>query len=316
MAEMRYPELPPDGEFSDTLAVLLSVEGGDIDLTWSKLVIDELIDDAADVETELAEIESIADFLIQRIGENATPTQRVAALRTYFYQSGGWNGHQPYTYDFDDPSGMLASHKSLRQYLDTRKGNCVNMPILFLAIGERMGVEMNITTAPRHVFLQFEDPETGEVQHLEATSGAEPQRIVWQRQVLPMTDRAIDSGMYMQRLSKRQQVVVMAEALLHAASEQSDHEERLELADLMLREFPEFDTALMHLASASQALIQQEIVPYYRSPNEMPPEAVLQFQNWAAASDYATSKLDEYGWQRARPNPNVILPNPNRDREH
>ena len=307
-AEISHPELPESGDPSDTLQVLLSVPEEEIDLGWSKLSIDTLIDEDANVSSNLAAIEAIASILLTQIGAGASSAERVAALRTYIYKSGEWNGFEPYSYDFTDPSGMLASHKSLHRYLATRRGNCINMPMLFLAIGERMGVTMNITTAPGHVFIQFENPDTGIVEHLETTSGAQPQRIVWQREILPMTDTAIEAGMYMKRLTKRQQVTVMGEALLQMSHERGDHRERIELAELILSHFPECDVALLHIVDASRSLIMEKIVPLYRHPGEMPPDILAKFEAWAFSHDHAVSALDRLGWQPATPNPNVQLP--------
>lgn len=244
-------------------------------------------------------------------GEDSDASQRVELLRAFIYKSGSWNSFQPYSYDFDDPMGLSADHKSLDHYLTTRKGNCINMPFLFLAVGERMGVEMNVTTAPRHVFIQFDNPKTGKVEHLETTSGAQPQRIVWQRQVMPVTDRSLETGMYHQRLNKRQQVAVMAEALLHKAYEDGDHQERLELAALMLAEFPEADVALLHTMGAYRDLIRTEIAPLYRSPQEMPPVIYQQYVTWARLHDEAEAKLWNLGWQPAQANPNVVMPGQN-----
>jgi hypothetical protein len=163
-----------------------------------------------------------------------------------------------------------------------------------------MGITMNITTAPRHVFLQFANSDTGKVDHLEATSGALPQRIVWQRQVLPMTDRAIESGMYMKRLSKRQQVAVMAEILLHHLGELNDQAERIEVAELILKEFPEFDVALLNLADAYRLQIQKRFASVYPTIDLMPLDEHVVFEEWASAHDRAVDQLMALGWKRAQ----------------
>lgn len=48
-ADVSRPVLPENQDYSDTLQVLLNVPEDEIDLTWSKLVIDELIDEQADI---------------------------------------------------------------------------------------------------------------------------------------------------------------------------------------------------------------------------------------------------------------------------
>jgi regulator of sirC expression with transglutaminase-like and TPR domain len=308
-ADTSQPTLPENDDPSDTLQILLNVPEAEIDLTWSKLVIDELIDQNANLENDLKDVEAIAAKIMSHAGEGSDASTRVELLRSYIYKSGSWNAFKPYSYDFDDPMGLSASHKSLNHYLTTRKGNCINMPFLFLAVAERMGVEMNVTTAPRHVFIQFDNPQTGKVEHLEATSGAQPQRIVWQRQVMPITDRSLESGMYHQRLNKRQQVAVMGEALMHKAYEDGDHSERLEIATLILDVFPQADAALLHSMGAFRDMIREQIAPLYAHPSEMPPQVFAQFEKWAMAHDAHEAKLLDYGWQPAKPNPNVVMPN-------
>jgi len=298
--ELPHPSVPSGADESEIVAALLSVPNEEIDLAWSKLVIDHVVDPEVDVNATLAKLDLLATVAAAHAGANADAPQKVAALRDVIYKAGPWNVGKPFAYDFDDPNGMQASHKTLDWYLKTKRGNCVNMPVLFLAVSERMGVEMNITTAPRHVFLQFDNSANGKVEHLEATSGAQPQRIVWQRTVLPMTDRAIESGMYMKRLSKRQQVAAMAEILLHRLVEADDQAERIEVAELMLKEFPELDVALMHLADAYRIQISRRFAANYPTEESMPLSERLVFEEWANAHDMAVDRLVSLGWQRAQ----------------
>ncbi len=230
-------------------------------------------------------------------GSNANAAEKVIALKTLIYKPGQWNEGQPFGYDFDNPQGRFAKNKTLETYIESRKGNCVNMPLLFLAVADEIGVKLNITTAPQHMFIQFENPETGEVQHLETTSGADPQRLIWQRKVLPMTDRAIESGMYMKRLSRNQMIAVMAETLLQALTEQDDQTERLEVAEIILQEFPQFDVGLLHKMISARLLIQREIVPNYLDPVSMPEEARAKFDRLARADYEASQSLVQLGWR-------------------
>lgn len=297
---IQHPAIPAGADESEIIEVLLSVPESQTDLAWSKLVIDRFVDPDADVDATMKRLDALAALASARAGANANAPRKVAALRDVIYKPGPWNGNAPLTYDFDDPNGMQASHKTLARYLETRRGNCVNMPILFLAVSERMGVTMNLTTAPRHVFLQFTNSDTGKVEHLEATSGAQPQRIVWQRKVLPMTDRAIESGMYMQRLTKHQQVAVMAEILLHRLVEQENQPERIEVAELMLSVFPECDVALMHLADAYRIQIGRRFEAKYPTIESIPPAERAVFEEWKNEHDSAVDRLVSLGWQRSQ----------------
>ena len=303
-----HPIVPVSRDYSDTLSVLLSVPENEIYLTWSKLVIDNLVDPEANIDATLEEIKAFADTVRKSDGGSATADRKVAALRNMIYEAGPWNGFQSFSYDFNDPNGRLASQKTLTRYIDTRKGNCVNMPLFFLAVGEQLGVDMNFTTAPRHIFIQFPNPKTGMVEHLEATSGALPQRLVWQRHVFKMTDRSIESGMYMQRLTKRQMVAAMAETLLQKLVEEGDDEERIEIVEIMLEQFPQFDVAILHTITAYQNLIRVHFQEKYATFEEIPVKLLPKFESWASRIDQAEHTLYGYGWRRTKESENIILP--------
>lgn len=303
------PIIPENLDYSDALEVLLERSENEIDLAWSKLVIDELVGSEMTIEGTEAQISEIARQATMISGSTATDQVKVAALRRVIYEAGNWNSDKPFSYDFDNPNGRLAQNKTISEYLSTRRGNCVNMPILFLLTGERMGLKMNLTTSPRHAFVQFEDRESGKIIHLEPTSGALPQRIAWQRKVLPMTDRAIETGMYMQRLNKRQQVAAMAETLLQALVEQNNPEERLEVSAIMLAVFPEFDIALLHTQDAHQKIIERDFQSRFPTPDLIPSELMPIFISHAQGRDQALTRLYELGWQPARDTPETYIPN-------
>lgn len=301
------PTLPNNLDYSDNLRALLSAEEDQVDLAWSKLVIDGLISDV-DMQVTSEHLRNLADQAQVIAGPAASDQAKLAALRKVIYEPGPWNESRPFSYDFENPNGRLARNKTLQEYIQTRKGNCVNMPILFMLVGELMGLNMNITTAPRHVFVQIEDTGSGEVIHLEPTSGAFRQRIVWQRKVLPMTDRAIETGMYMKRLSKREQIVVMAETLLQALKEQENHPERIEITELMLEVMPQFDIALLHRQDAFQTAIEQEFQTKYPTPDRIPPELYPVFVQFAQWRNAALNRLYSLGWQPAQDTDGVIIP--------
>ena len=48
-----HPILPVSRDYSDTLSVLLCVPENEIDLTWSELVIDNLVDPEANIDETL-----------------------------------------------------------------------------------------------------------------------------------------------------------------------------------------------------------------------------------------------------------------------
>ncbi len=54
--------------------------------------------------------------------------------------------------------------------LEGTGGTCTSMPVLYIAIGRRLGYPLKLVTTAEHSFLRWDDPETGERFNIEGTS--------------------------------------------------------------------------------------------------------------------------------------------------
>jgi regulator of sirC expression with transglutaminase-like and TPR domain len=149
---------------------ILSAPDDQLDYARAKLAFDRIVDPSVNVEATLAQIDRLARAADVLAGPGASSAQRLSALRRVIYESGEWNGGHPFSYDHADPLGRNVRNKLISTYLRTRRGNCVSMPILFLLVGERMGLHLALSTAPLHIFLRYTDESEREI-NLEATSG-------------------------------------------------------------------------------------------------------------------------------------------------
>jgi len=52
--------------------------------------------------------------------------------------------------------------------IDQRRGTCVSLPVLYMALGYRLGYPIRAVTVPGHIFCRWENPATGERFNLEA----------------------------------------------------------------------------------------------------------------------------------------------------
>ena len=93
------------------------------------------------------------------------------------------------------------------------------MPILFLIIADRLGLNVGLCSAPEHMFVRYTD-QSGRVLNIEATSGGHPARDSFIRENFPMSDRSIESGLYMRTLTKRESIAMMASTLIEHLAEQ------------------------------------------------------------------------------------------------
>jgi regulator of sirC expression with transglutaminase-like and TPR domain len=261
----------PGGEHDGDLAIvrgILTQPESDIDLATAKLTIDQLMDPGIDVRSTLRQLDAMAASLKAAIPANAPSRLKLEMLRQHLYTANAWNGSRPYHYDLDDPLGQNLRNKLLPVYLETRAGNCVSMPLLFVVLGQKLGIDLSIATSPNHVFVKYRD-ERGEVFNLETTSGAGFTRDVWMRQQFPMTDEAIASGTYMRPLSRKESVVVMVGTLLEFYERRGLRELQLKMSRMVLDHNPR-DVAILLHQHAAWLWFRNLLVNRYVTPDDMP----------------------------------------------
>lgn len=128
------------------------------------------------------------------------------------------------------------------------------MPVLFLILAERLGLEVALASAPHHIFVRHHLSE-GRIGNLETTSGAHPARDSWYRRNFPMTDRALVNGLYMRSLGRREGVALMASTVMESLASRQRHDDVIAVAGAILRHDSRADYALLAQASAYGALI-------------------------------------------------------------
>jgi regulator of sirC expression with transglutaminase-like and TPR domain len=165
--------------------------------------------------------------------------------------------------------GTNISNKLLPTYLKSRKGNCVTMPFLFILLGQKLGIELTATSAPKHILVKWKN-EAGNWINLETTSGANPARDVWLRGQFPMTDEALKNGVYLQPLSKKETVALMASTLAEYYFEQQQYEKAIAISDVILEYYPKDVLRMTLKASAYGRLARKHFVAKYPTPAHVP----------------------------------------------
>lgn len=289
------------GEFSvqmdaasiNLLTKLLAAPEEDIDFAEAKLAIDQLIDPTIDVAATRQRLDSMVVAIMKMTTVSASSMEKKEALRKYLYESVPWNNHQAFQYDFDDPKGTNINNKLINSYLNSRKGNCISMPFLFIVLGQKLGLDVVASTAPLHVFVKYTDDATGITYNLETTSGGNPTRDSWVRQGFPMTDMAVRNGIYLQKLTNKETVAVMANALLQHYFEKKQFGQLIATADLILSYYPKAVSAIIYKASTYNELLKVEGLWRYRTPREVPPAEREKFK-------YLISRVNGYHNQAIR----------------
>jgi regulator of sirC expression with transglutaminase-like and TPR domain len=288
----------PRSANTDLAAVRLVLQSpeADIDLAKAKLAIDRMIDPSIDVDRTLSQLDAMASGLRSLLPAGASKRLTMDALRYHMYQASPWNGNRPFTYDLDDPFGVNVRNKLLTTYLATRKGNCVSMPLLFLILGQKLGVDVTAAAAPNHVFVKYRDDE-GKFFNLETTSGAGFTRDEWMRQQFPMTDEAIASGIYMRPLTKKETVAIMVGTLLEFYDRQGMQDQRIALAKVAMEYSPKDVSLIIHEHQAYFAKWKQDFASKYPTPNNIPMDKRPLFMEYEGRMNALYQQAYTLGWR-------------------
>lgn len=293
------PPLRAESIPAEAVKTVLGRPETELDFLEAAVTFDSLIDKSSDVAATRALVDRLVDAARQMAGPRPNDTYKLAAVRQEIYVSGLWNYNRPFSYDLADPFGQHVKSKMLSTYVRTRKGNCVSMPVLFLIVADRMGLKVRLAAAPLHLFVRYTDPARAE-HNLEATSGGHDARLEWYRTNLPMTDRAIQSGIYMRTLSKRETIVAMAATILDFLMAEHRYQEAADVADAILAVSPRDAYALVKKGSAMGGMMKAEFQDKYPDPARIPLALRPRYAGLAAANDKAFRDAEALGWEPAK----------------
>lgn len=290
---------PSNNELSDIERVrgLLARPEGKIDLLEFKIVIDKLVDPDIEIGKVRRQIDTMVRAIMRMPEFGLSQTSKAIALQRFIYTAGPWNDRRPFQYDLDDPLGLNLHNKLLGTYLSSRKGNCVTMPLLFIILGQRLGIDVTASTAPNHVFVKFRN-DLGQWINLEATSGANPARDVWIRQQNPsITDKAIERGIYLQPLTKKETAVVIAGLLAEHYFRTEQYRKAIAATDLLLEYYPKDVTMMTMKGAAYGRLARQYIGEALKSSMQRPAIPSWYYEHLLGSNHEWFAKAEALGWR-------------------
>lgn len=278
-----------------TVRAVLSEPDSELNYESAKLAFDRILAPELDEATVTAEIDQLAGAA-NEIAAKDSDIDKLKAVRQVIYEAGAWNGGKPFSYDHADPYGADLRNKLLATYLDTRRGNCVSMPILQLIVAERLGLNVSLSTAPNHVFMRYTNPTNGRSIAIEATSGGHPARETEYYEKMGVTDTQVKSGIYLGVLTKRETIAVMASTVAEWLMSEGRYAEAIEVADVLLEYYPENIHALLTRGTAHAELLRTEFMERYPSPLAIPPALRPRYQMLAAQNAAAFQQAETWGW--------------------
>lgn len=214
-----------------------------IDLAAAKLTIDKMIDPTIDIPENIKRLDELTSHIKRMAEAGRTDADTMLAMIAYIYDGSPWNDGKIFSYDLDDPMGTKVKNKLLSNYLETRKGNCVSMPMLLIILGQKLDIDVALVRAPQHLFVHFKD-ETGKIYNIEGIAKGTISNERYKTEHF-ITDQAIENGIYLQSLTRKRAITDMLMTVAQHYREKQDYQNVLLITDLVLEYDPKSVSAML-----------------------------------------------------------------------
>ncbi len=134
------------GALAERLTELLSGPDTDIPLTEAALLVATHAYPDLDLPYWMGRIDRMAQAVSQRIGDEASATERIAALNQYLFVDQGFG---PNTDDYYDPRNSL-----LNDVIERRVGIPITLSLLYMELGNRIGLPLRGVCFPGHFLVK------------------------------------------------------------------------------------------------------------------------------------------------------------------
>ena len=144
-------------------ALLDAMPAQDIDIARSLFLMD-MKGDLKAVRTYEASIDLMALQILARLSDDAKPLEKIRAINNYIFTE--------MRFRFP-PQSLVAQGVDLYTFLpsviDSRRGVCLGVSVLYLALAQRLDLPLEIVTPPGHIFVRYRAPD-GTLTNIETTA--------------------------------------------------------------------------------------------------------------------------------------------------
>jgi len=207
-------------------------QGDHFDFAEATLRLDPQATHRRERKDALRQIDDLAERVKAALPAAASPKQTIDAINDLLFTKEGYHG----TIALADPNSL-----SISKLLETKRGTCVSLVILYLAIAERVGLDVHAAATPIHLFVRYEDPEG--IVNVETLEGGRTVEDADYRRQHRMTDSSIDRGLFMRPLTKRAVIAHFLSNRGAIASRDGRKEEALEDFDAAIELYPDLEAA-------------------------------------------------------------------------
>lgn len=139
-----------NGLYARSIEQVLRLEAEEIDIATAALIISEQWSDVVAGRRYLSRLDDMAYEVRRRLGEKGLGSdyRAIGVINEYLFDELGF---KPVS-QASDPNDLL-----LHSVIDRKQGYCLSLSILYLSLGERLGLPVYGVVVPGHFFVRYDD---------------------------------------------------------------------------------------------------------------------------------------------------------------
>jgi tetratricopeptide (TPR) repeat protein len=145
------------------IETILKMPDREIDLARG-LLLAEMGPDPMRIRSYEANLDLMALQISARLNEDATPLEKIRAINDYIFAEMRFRfpPHSLHAKDID-------IYTFLPSVIDSRRGVCLGVSILYLSLAQRLGLNLEAITPPGHIYVRYVGPN-GDILNIETTA--------------------------------------------------------------------------------------------------------------------------------------------------
>ena len=138
------------GLYARSIEQVLRLDDEEVDLATAALIVSEQWSDIVHGQRYLADLDDMAFEIRARLKKKGLQTnyKAVAVINEYLFDELGFKSVS----DASEPSDLF-----MHSVMDRKRGYCLSLSILYLSLGERLGLPLYGVVVPGHFFVRYDD---------------------------------------------------------------------------------------------------------------------------------------------------------------
>ncbi len=233
------------GLYVTSLEELLILPEEEIDLATFALLVskqasEKLFNRTFEVHQYRSKIDRMVVDILQMIGSETRPSWVSSAISSYLFK------RQRYTAPLMDSADVMRpSYHFLNFVIDNRKGVCMSLSLVYLAIAERLNLPFYGVVAPAHFFVRYDDLVNSI--NIETTAFGRQYDNQHYREEYPNLD--IAETLYYKNLTKRETMGCYLNNIATVYQQEKLYDDAIEILKYAIRMNPRFTEPYINLGN-------------------------------------------------------------------